>query len=534
MSFTTASTPSGRTAWWACSLAGLALLVAAQSALFSLHLPYYRWPDQDLILAYNALVMNSRFPQEYFDHTGYTYFLLLSAWFQVLHGLGLLPIDQVTAIPPVADPTAFATAWQQIIEAGRLLTIGIFALFTTLFAQLIAWLFDDRRIGFSAGLLLATGEGAVHQVGLMRTEPLSALLVMGAVLLAALAGREEWRGWRLPCLGAAAFLGILAVETKVFAIVPLLAAPAIAVTFGTTRRYDSTPGQVRPVLLALLLIGAILLAIPAAGVVWTGLAGVGKSIYAYHPVGGGLLDSYQALMVLWVLAWLAAYAVLWRLPPMDAVAAAAALAIGASLGVLVLLVRYNLQNVIAATHPIEQMFVFSSASNPTLAGAQTIVSGAILLKLGLALWSVLSRPLLNPFSDNVFPLDWFIVIGLVVGRRDSERRWMVQAGLLFATSLALQTVFLLRYDQKIYHVYSDPFAILAAAVILTRFRGLLTSRPGLIATTVALFSYASWGIVSGAKFDSARGINPSASCDWHSAYLPRLEPFPFCREAPQP
>ncbi len=43
---------------WILSLLWLALLVALQSVLFWLNLPYDQTPDQDIVLAYNALVMN--------------------------------------------------------------------------------------------------------------------------------------------------------------------------------------------------------------------------------------------------------------------------------------------------------------------------------------------------------------------------------------------------------------------------------------------------------------------------------------------
>ena len=135
---------------WAVSIAVLVAIVAAQSIPFSLYQPYDPYPDMDLVVAYNALLINSGFPQELLEHTGYLYFLLVAGWFRLLHSIGILSIVNLTALPPVADLAAFHSGWQQIIEAGRMLTIGFIALFAATFATLVRWLLNDGRIGFLA------------------------------------------------------------------------------------------------------------------------------------------------------------------------------------------------------------------------------------------------------------------------------------------------------------------------------------------------------------------------------------------------
>ena len=129
---------------WAVSIAVLVAIVAAQSVPFSLYQPYDRYPDMDLVVAYNALLINSGFPQELLEHTGYLYFLLVAGWFRLLHSIGILSIVNLTALPPVADLAAFHSGWQQIIEAGRMFTIGFIALFAATFATLVRWLAIDE------------------------------------------------------------------------------------------------------------------------------------------------------------------------------------------------------------------------------------------------------------------------------------------------------------------------------------------------------------------------------------------------------
>jgi hypothetical protein len=67
---------------------------------------------------------------------------------------------------------------------------------------------------------------------------------------------------------------------------------------------------------------------------------------------------------------------------------------------------------------------------------------------------------------------------------------------VFATSLALQAAFLLRHESKIYHIYSAPLTILDAAIVLARYRWILSTCAGLIAVVLAMGCY---GIAGFAK-----------------------------------
>ncbi len=515
---------------WILSLLWLALLVALQSVLFWLNLPYDQTPDQDIVLAYNALVMNSGQPQEYFDHTGYTYFLLLAPWFKLLHATGFLSLDSLTALPPTADPAAFEIAWQQIVEAGRLLSMVIAAAFTVLFALLTARLFDDRRIGFIAGLAFATSLGVISQIGLLRTELLSSFFVVAATLLAAMAAAGKWTSVRFLLLGLAAFVGVLAVLAKVFALLPVAAVPLIAVAFGTTACTPEETKQVRRRRAVIVIAVAILTGIPAAMIVITGLTQADAAAYSYQPFAGGPLAFYQGIFALWILACVGAYAVIWKVPLEDALSAVGALVIGTSLGLAVLLIQYDLKNVVAATHPVEHMFVFATWSNPALGEQSTVLGGALFGRIAEGAWSLITTRVTNPTRDNLFWIELFVVASILVGVWAPGRRWIVQAGLLLSVSWAMQSVFLLRYDQRAYHIYSDPFTIMATAVAVARFRTLLLGRFGSVAVIGGLLVYAYWAVSAEAFWSSRSPRNPAEVCQTHHRYLKQIEPFPFCPE----
>jgi hypothetical protein len=74
--------------------------LAASFFPFGYALIYWRNADMDLMVIYNALVLNDGKPQLFFDHTAYLTILSLKLWFQLLHALGLLDTYSLSAIPP--------------------------------------------------------------------------------------------------------------------------------------------------------------------------------------------------------------------------------------------------------------------------------------------------------------------------------------------------------------------------------------------------------------------------------------------------
>src|ERR1700731_5209947 len=92
---------------------GLVAIIAGLTASFFLYgyaLVYWRNADMDLMVIYNALVLNDGKPQLFFDHTGYITILSVKVWFKLLHAFGLLGAYSLSAIPPVSDHGAFEAA----------------------------------------------------------------------------------------------------------------------------------------------------------------------------------------------------------------------------------------------------------------------------------------------------------------------------------------------------------------------------------------------------------------------------------------
>src|ERR1700693_1269470 len=88
---------------WRWGLTAIVALRAASFVLFGYALIYWRNADMDLMVIYNALVLNDGKPQLFFDHTAYLTILSLKLWFQLLHALGLLDAYSLSAVPSAAD-----------------------------------------------------------------------------------------------------------------------------------------------------------------------------------------------------------------------------------------------------------------------------------------------------------------------------------------------------------------------------------------------------------------------------------------------
>ncbi|MFD1626908.1 glycosyltransferase family 39 protein [Azospirillum griseum] len=521
-----------RAPWWTLCL-GLGVLMAASVLTVGFRLPYWVHADQDLVLAYHGLLFADGLPQEYFDHPGYVYFLVIDGWYRLLHALGLLPVANLSALPPIADATANAAAWQSLIEAGRALSIALTALFAVTYASLVRALVGDRRIALLAGLLLAFGVGLTAQGRQMRTDLLSAGFVVTALLLVLVAVRQPSNrsGRALLGLGLAGLLVGLAMATKVQAVFLALGLPVAALLFGrrSETAYGGDGGWSRT---GLLMAAAAVAAVPAVHLIAQGIADWGQAVYPYKPVGAGLSGRYQGVVAGWVALGVLLHGWVWRVPLRRTLAALAAVVLGVALGLLVLEIRYHQQNAIAVANFIEHMFVFTSWRHASALQEQGQVVGEGLLALlanGIGRTLAIRTIVLHP--DNIpqtIVVEWFALVGAAFLWRRGERLVAIQALFLLLTAWGLESLFSLRGFQRAYAAYTDPLAILSAAWVLARMPGLLDSPRARrwILGTVALVIVAGhiWPIRETRKLP-----NPTSHCEWIPTYMPRVEPFPFCR-----
>ncbi|WP_395457855.1 hypothetical protein ACHMW5_20745 (plasmid) [Azospirillum melinis] len=522
--------------WWLLC-AGLAAAMALSVLLVGFRLPYWVHSDQDLVLAYHGLLFGDGLPQEYFDHPGYGYFLVIDLWYRLLHAVGLLPVASLSALPPGSDVVATEAVWQSLVQAGRALSILLTAAFAVSYATLLRGLVEDRRVALLAGILLAFGVGLTAQGRQMRTDLLSAGFVVLGLLLVLRAVRpadgKPCGGASLLQLALGGLLVGLAMVTKVQAVFLAMGLPVAAILFGRQAEAVPEKGWGVAALVGLLAAAA---AVPAFGLIQAGLAGWGRAVYPYTPVGswpgGGLSGGgYQSIVAGWVLVGILIHAAVHRVPAARAVAGAAAVLLGLAVGLLTLDIRWNEQNAIAVANFVEHMFVFSSwRHGAELQGQGNVVGqgtlGLLLAGIGrtLAIRTIVLHP------DNIpqtIVVEWFALAGAVVLWRRGERLAAVQALFLLLVAWGLESLFSLRGFQRAYAAYTDPLAILSAAWVLARMPGLLEGRKprrwilgGVALVVVAAHA---WPVIETRKLP-----NPATHCEWIPIYMPKVAQFPFC------
>jgi hypothetical protein len=512
---------------WKTSLGAIALGMALSLFLFGFRMPYWRIADQDVTLAYNGLLLNDGRPQEYFDHTGYLYHLLLAAWYNLMHWLGLLPVHALSELPPASDVAGFDRAWQQLVEAGRVLSLILGIAFVWVYGILVRRLIGDWRIAFMAAFALAWSGGVAMLTRIMRTELLSAALVTCALLLVLVAARSG-AVRRSVYIGLAGLCASLAIITKVQALLPALAIPVIALAFEPVVPSDEReePGAARPwIVAAVAIAAAVALALPAFALLRQGLVGSAN----YRPIGGGLSGVYQWLIALWVAGAMVAYAVAYRASVTGTVAAMAALVVGIELGLLSLDIRYHVLNVIATANPVEHMFESAALATPTLTGTPQMLTDAFAsaLSKGIVQSLALHSFIFSTSARPTLLLEWFAIIGAIVLWRRGERRLPIQVALLIVSAWGLDAMFSLRSLQTQYFAYTDPLLIVAAALVLAHLPELQVRRWAWHAAIALLVITVVWAHLEPVKA-VLRHNAPQEACVWLPSAV-TLVRFPFCR-----
>jgi len=515
--------------WWS-GLAAVGLGMTLSLLLIGFRMPYWKVADQDMILAYQALLFNDGKPQVYFDHTGYLSDLAIAAWYQLLHWLGILHAHALSELPSPDDPAAYDRAWQALIASGRVLSLILGAGFVWLFATLTRRLVGDWRIAIMAAMALAYSGGVAWHIRIMRTELLSAGLETSALLLMLVAAREPGlRRYLFVTLGA--LCATLAVVAKVQAVLPVLFIPVIVVAFG-----QGQEAGVRDLSLAgrrgwMLAVGAVVLAAVAAYPIIDLLRlGIAGGMVGYRPLGMGLSGVYQWLIGLWVTGAVVAYAFIRRTPAAVTVTVLACVALGVCAGLSSLWIYYNVRNVIAVANPVEHMFVFASAD--TAMAQQTQVLSATLfatLAAGVGRALAVHSFVFSPSGRPTLLLEWFAIGGIAVMWRNGERRPALQAGLLIVAAWGIDTLFSVRNLQLPYTVYTDPLLILAAALVLAQFPQLQKIPRVQNAALGLMMIYLVWGHLEPVRQAITHG-HPEDTCLWLKPMLEQLGPFSICRQ----
>ncbi len=509
---------------WNAFLLVIVALLATSFFLAGYFIVYWRHADMDFMVVYNALLLNDGKPQFYFDHPGYFTILLVKGWFWFLHQLGLLEPWKLSAIPSGAP--AFDEAMTSAVRAGRLLSFFVAVAVVLTFALLMRRIVRDPRLAMLATFALASSGALAMQMRIMRTELIAAPLVVFAFMILVSTARKAGDGRPL-VLALAAFLCMLGLENKVHAILPIAALPLMILPFGSGAGASTVFWKRDP----RRWLTTAAFAVTALMLLWFGwpLIRIGfdpnamaatlpsKSLFSGWP---GL---YQAGVLAWTAVAMATFAVIWRVSLAESLAAMFALVAGACAALLMLNISYDDANVVTVMNPLERMSGFTDLSQLSgggpfaMLGMLALDAGRVLLRYTFFLSSS-PRP-------AVF-LVWLIIPGIVYAWRRGERQAALQAAVLMLAVLGIDTVGMRRGLKDEYFIFTDPFIIIAGAVLLDRMDWLRFHR---LAYPIGVALIALHYVVGQAEpvkhaFASKR---PELICEWRMQYLPLLQ-LPWC------
>jgi hypothetical protein len=513
---------------WRLGLAAIVFGLTASFFLYGYALVYWRNADMDLMVIYNALVLNDGKPQHFFDHTGYITILSVKVWFELLHGLGLLNAYSLSTMPPASDPQGFDAAMTSAVRAGRLIAWLISTASVLVFANLVRAIVRDWRLALIATFAFAFSGGLAVHARILRTELVAACPVIFALMILIVVGRRASLARPL-WMALAAALCVLGLDNKVQAILLIGALPLLILPFGGAES-ASVPAW-RSGRSALWL--AILAFLAAAVAIWAALpliaTGFDRALLdaaGFHPLLFGRFGIYQVALLLLIGACMMAYAVMWRISVAETLTSMAAIALGGSVALLALNLDYNANNVIAVLNPLEKMLTFADAGTAAAANQSSFADIFRLLLDGIASVAARYSFVLHASPRPTVFLVWLIVPGIVYAWRRGERQVAIQAFLLLMAAVGIDALGVRRGLKSEYFIFTDPLIILAGALLLERLADLRFHK---WAFPIALVLFALQIVVGQAepiKFAFMRR-GPESICEWNQHYMP-LMPLPWC------
>jgi hypothetical protein len=517
---------------WPLGLAAIVASLAASFFLYGYALVYWRNADMDLMVVYNALVLNDGKPQQFFDHTGYLTILSVKVWLEMLHAFGLLDSSSLSSMPPASSPEAFDAAMTSIVRAGRLLAWLIATVSVLVFAGLARAVVRDWRLALVTTFAFAFSGGlAVHE-RILRTELVAACPVIFALMILIVIGRRA--GIARPLwMALAAALCVLGLENKVQAILLIAALPLLILPFGGADSTSVTFWRNSRSAFVLALVSAI----AAAVAIWTAwpliATGLDRALLdaaGFRPLLFGRFGAYQVALLLLIGACMLAYAAIWRISTAETLASMAAIAAGASVALLALNLGYNSGNVIAAFNPLEKMLKFVDAGTAAAANQSSFADIFRLLLDGIASVAARYSFVLHSSPRPTVFLTWLIVPGIVYAWLRGERQAAIQALLLLGAAVGIDVLGVRRGLKSEYFIFTDPLIILAGAFLLERMPDLRLRK---WAYPIALILFTLQIVISQAepiKYALMRR-GPEPICEWNQNYLP-LMPLPWCPVSP--
>ena len=510
---------------WSGSLAALVAGLAVSFLLFGYFVIYYRNADMDFMVIYSALAMNAGHPQQFMDHTAYLTILALKDWFRLLHDIGLLDAWTLPALPK--DAAAFALAMTHAVRAGRVLAFLIAVGCVLIFAELSRLIFRDWRVALTATAAFSLSGGVAVHSRILRSEFVAACPVIFALMILIVIARRAHL-FRPLGMAAAAALCVIGMENKVQAILLIGALPLMILPFGNAQSasvgfWRTGASWLAVIVTALAALAAVWMASP---LIATGLDRALLDAAQFHPLLLGRYGAYQVVLLALITACMIGFAAIWRVSAAETLASISAVALGAAAALLLLNVDYNTGNVIAVINPLEKMLTFADANTAGAANGSNPLAVVSLLLDGLA--SVLARYtfVLHFSARPTLFLTWLILPGIVYAWRCGERLTALQAAILMAAAIGIDTLGVRRGLKIEYFIFTDPLIILSGGILLDQFIDFGFHRWAFPIAATLFGLHIGVGQAEPVKQAFMRK-GPESICEWNRHYMP-LMPVPWC------
>ncbi len=137
------------------------------------------WADQELILGYNGLLINSGFPQEYLDHPGFISIRLLAVLLQIFQILG---VGEIATIQEFNHQPVIFSAMQYVVMVARHQTL-VFALAICCLSFFLAKRLTKRNdLSLLISALIFVSNGIFYHFTITRTESFAYLFFILSVI----------------------------------------------------------------------------------------------------------------------------------------------------------------------------------------------------------------------------------------------------------------------------------------------------------------------------------------------------------------
>jgi hypothetical protein len=445
-------------------LAVLAVLVAVPALSHDLFRSITTSADPDIVHIYQVLLISDGQAQRMFDHTGYTYFLMLTGWFKFLHFFGWVPVIKISELP---DPAKFEPAYQALIYGGRVFSIILATLCVVIFYFIAKKLTHFKYVSAGAAVIFALLPGLSVHAFQMRTE-LPAIFFMLLALLTLLTASQSHRWHEFYFLTLAVCFAFLATMSKLQIIPLMLALPVIMLVLRSGLDNVKEPAYLTYTWPRVLVVSlfALVISISPLVMAWSQIY---PALPERHDVGN---HGYQLLIMGYIASIILIYCKFDRRTLPEIILAFCAVSSGFAIAFYVNFLHHQIANTANLVNFVEHMTVYATANTGVSFGRieSSLLFGELLEKVLSNIGRVFNNNFLrfSPTTSTLTPMVWMVALGIALSAYFKNWRTALIALALMLTGFGMEIFSGIRSFADHYRIFTEPMILLAALVLFDK------------------------------------------------------------------